>query len=222
MLGNSEIRRLLYVREDQENKIELTDEHLLIVPCPDKEALERAGAASIDLRLGRWFRSMRHANIASIKIESPVSIRRNRKAAPLPTFEPQEEVSKELFTRFGSEFILHPGQFVLGGTLEWIKMPVNAGGYVIGKSSLGRRGLVIETAAGIHPGFTGCLTLELANVGEVPIALVPGMQICQIFLHQIAKSEKAARSQFVGRRKPGLGRLKADQVLDALSGKKHS
>jgi dCTP deaminase len=83
-------------------------------------------------------------------------------------------------------------------------MPGELAAYVTRKSSLARRGLVIETAAGGHPGFAGCITLELANVGEIPISLTPGMKICQ-FLHQATSFNSKAGSQFKGRRKPGLG-----------------
>jgi dCTP deaminase len=85
-----------------------------------------------------------------------------------------------------------------------------------GKSLLGRRGLIIETAAGIHPEFKGCLTLELTNVGEVPIALRPGMPICQIFLHEVKPGGTEARGQFTGRRKPVLGRIQPDHVVERL------
>jgi dCTP deaminase len=92
-----------------------------------------------------------------------------------------------------------------------LKAPGFAGGY-----------LLIETAAGIHPGFTGCLTLELANVGTAPIILNPGMQICQIFFHVVKVEEseqsktKGAATQFVGYRKPALGSLESDKILTAL------
>jgi dCTP deaminase len=110
-----------------------------------------------------------------------------------------------------------PSEFVIGITLEWLKFPFDLSGYVTGKSSWGRRGLIIETAAGIHPGFTGCLTLELANVGAAPIKLSPGMQICQIFLHLVESSERASSTQFVGYRKPGLGQVAPDMTSTALS-----
>jgi dCTP deaminase len=91
--------------------------------------------------------------------------------------------------------------------------------YVIGKSSLGRRGLIIATATGVHPGFKGCLTLELSNVGEIPVAIKPGMEICQIFIHETSKedSENIDRSQFVGSRKPRLGVVTLDTFAQKLS-----
>src|SRR5579864_9012513 len=144
-------------------------EMLSIVPTPHVEQIERSGAASIDLRLGRWFRTLRPSRISSHDITADT---KRRLATPL---------TKEHFVRFGDPFILHPRNFVLGVTLEWIRLPNDLAGYVTGKSSLGRRGLIIETAAGIQPGFSGCLALELSNVGEVPMPLLPGLQICQVF-----------------------------------------
>lgn len=184
---------------------------LSIVPRPDLTKLADTGAASIDLRLGRWFRTLRHSRTPHLKISIPT--------AGADTSSSDEEVlaTKEYFVRFGEPFILHPRNFVLGITLEWMRFPPDLGGYVTGKSSLGRRGLVIETASGIQPGFSGCLALELSNVGEVPIALLPGMQICQIFIHEVGPDPKSAKSQFIGRRKPVLGTVRPDEILIKLS-----
>ncbi len=74
-------------------------------------------------------------------------------------------LAKYHFVPFGDRFILQPGDFVLGITFEWLKLPSDLAGFVTGKSKWGRRGLIVETAAGIHPGFCGCLTLEIGNVG---------------------------------------------------------
>jgi dCTP deaminase len=89
-------------------------------------------------------------------------------SAPL-NLSPRDPPDRQHFVPFGQKFVLHPGRFALGSTLEWLRLPATMSGYVTGKSSLGRHGLIIETAAGIHPSFSGCLTLELANVGEVPL-----------------------------------------------------
>ena len=123
-----------------------------------------------------------------------------------------------IIVAFGDSFLLHPRSFVLGITLEWIRLPSDLSGYITGKSSLGRRGLIIETAAGIQPGFSGCLALELSNVGEVPVSLTPGMAICQIFLHEVGPNSRIAETQFAGRRKPVLGSLKPDPIVEKLRG----
>jgi dCTP deaminase len=121
--------------------------------------------------------------------------------------------SKEHFVPYGSPFVLHPGRFVLGITLEWISLGGGLSAYVTGKSSLGRQGLVIETAAGVHPNFSGCLTLELANVGEVPLQISPGMPICQVFVHSVETSQKANPGRFSGQRKPELPIMEQDEVF---------
>jgi dCTP deaminase len=87
----------------------------------------------------------------------------------------------------------------------------------VGKSTWARRGLIIETAAGIHPGFNGCLTLELANVGEVPIKIRPGMKIAQIFVHELLVGEHISKSQLKGRRGPYHGAIQSDWIMEKLS-----
>lgn len=199
-LSAREISRVLW-----DGLRDIDEAHMLcIVPLIDVDEFEAKGAASVDLRLGRWFRSMIQTKVTKITIGD------NRR---------EGAVSKEHYVRFNDEFILHPGQFVIGNTLEWIRLPYDLTAYVTGKSSWGRRGLIIETAAGIHPGFTGCLTLELANVGSAPIALSPGMPVCQIFFHRVTPREKATSTQFVGYRKPALGSIERDSVLEALATK---
>jgi dCTP deaminase len=174
---------------------------LSIIPKPNLQELREKGGASVDLRLGRWFLTIRQSSATLIDID-----------------DDQAEVlgQKSYFVPFDQKFILHPGRFVLGITLEWVCLPKNIASYVTGKSSWGRRGLIIETAAGIHPGFSGCLALELANVGELPIALRPGMPICQIFLHETTEG-RIASSAFDGRRRPVLGVIRKDKVLARLS-----
>jgi dCTP deaminase len=165
-------------------------DRLAVIPAPKKETFMEENGASIDLRLGRWFRTMKQSNLPLIRMRGK---------------DIERPFTKEHFVRFDGEFIIHPGKFVLGITLEWITLPGDLAGHVTGKSSLGRRGLIIETAAGVQPGFAGCLTLEFANVGEIPIALQPGMSVCQVFFHQASSSNIKASSQFKGSRKPGLG-----------------
>jgi dUTPase len=76
---------------------------------------------------------------------------------------------------------------------------------------------IVETAAGIHPGFNGCLTLELANVGEVPIKIRPGMKIAQVFVHELLAGEYLSKGQFKGRRRPYLGSIPSDLIMEKLS-----
>ena len=183
------------------------EERLTVVPWPKRAEVLRKGETSIDLRLGRWFRSFKQTRTPS------VSLAGKKPAAGQPV---ETSRTNQHFVPFGVSYVLHPGRFVLGVTLEWLRLPPGLAGYVTGKSSLGRHGLVIETAAGIHPQFSGCLTLELANVGEVPLEIYPGMPICQIFLHRTKAGEERERDRFSGQRKPVLSPPKADDVFDRL------
>jgi dCTP deaminase len=110
----------------------------------------------------------------------------------------------------GSEaFMLHPGEFVLGSTLERVAVPDDLVGRVEGKSSLGRLGLLIHSTAGfIDAGFDGHITLELANVASLPITLYPGMKIGQVsFMRMTTPAERpygsgASGSKYQGQRGP--------------------
>jgi len=187
---------------------------LTVVPAPHIPTLLARGATSVDLRLGRWFRSFKQTRVANVSLAPPES---DSSGAP-----GRERVSRsrQHFVPFGETFVLHPGRFVLGATLEWLRLPKSLSGYVTGMSSLGRHGLIIETAAGIHPGFSGCLTLELANIGEVPLEISPGMQICQIFLHRVREPEHLSAGRFSGARKPVLQAPKPDQTFQRLNARR--
>ena len=185
---------------------------LVVVPAPELDVLRQSGAASIDLRLGTWFctfRQNRHPLMADDG--APARVQSDNKFI------------KRRYVPFGEQFVLYPQNFVLGTTLEWIRIPNRLAGYVVGKSSWGRRGLIIATAIAVHPGFTGCLTLEITNLGEIPIAISPGIKICQLCLHEVeSTSEATDRSSFLGRRLPALGTIRPDPIADKLAHKQRN
>ena len=77
----------------------------------------------------------------------------------------------------------------------------------------------IATAVGVHPGFTGCLSLELSNLGEISIALQPGLAVCQLFIHKVdSASNYVDQSCFIGMRRPALGRIEPDEMATKLRG----
>ena len=114
----------------------------------------------------------------------------------------------------GEPFILHPGEFVLGSTLERVALPDDTVARLEGKSSLGRLGLLIHSTAGyVDPGWDGYLTLELSNVANLPITIYPGMRIGQISFFRLSRpaetpygSEKG-RSKYQGQRGPTASRF---------------
>jgi dCTP deaminase len=161
---------------------------LSILPEPDE-----IKGASIDLHLGRWFLQPHQSRSTFFDFKENAAAR-------------GDFTSKEYFARFDGEFVLHPGRFILAMTLEWIRLPSNRAAYVTGKSNLGRRGLVIETAPGVHPHFNGCLTLEMTNLGEIPLKIRPGMKICQLFIHATGECPEPDEGQFSAQIKPTFGR----------------
>jgi len=126
--------------------------------------------SSVDVRVDRYFRVFHNARYPFIDVR-----------------EKQEDLT-ELVEADTEPFILHPGEFVLGSTLERIRLPDDLVARLEGKSSLGRLGLLIHSTAGfIDPGWDGHVTLELSNVANLPITIYPGMKIGQLSFVQLSE-----------------------------------
>jgi dCTP deaminase len=165
---------------------------LVIAPTPNLARLKAKAGASVDLRLGTWFFAMKARRWAVLDEQDS--------NAAVTT---AGDLGNRYYVPFSRRYVLHPRSFVLATTLEWIRLPRNLGATVTGKSSWGRRGLIIETAPGVHPGFSGCLALEVTNVGEIPIALWPGVEICQLTLQRLdSELSTTPKTQFRGYRYP--------------------
>jgi len=127
--------------------------------------------ASVDLRLGREFLEFQRTNISCIHPDSEREV---------------EEYVEETVVDPDDEFVLHPGDFVLGTTRERVEVPPDLIAHVQGRSSLGRLAIVIHATAGIvDPGYRGQITLELSNLGTAPVALTPGMRISQVIFTEL-------------------------------------
>lgn len=96
---------------------------------------------------------------------------------------------------WGESFYLHPGELVLAATLEYIVMPADLTAQVITRSSYGRLGLLSATAVQVHPDFHGCLTLELVNLGEMPLAITPGERVAQLMFFTMTEDYLAPADQ---------------------------
>ena len=172
---------------------------LIVTPLPDLDKLKKSVDASLDMRLGTWFAKKKARNRALVDFYDP-------------EMKPSDNLASIYYVPFGKDFILHPNNFVLAVTLEWIRLPSHLAAFVMGRSSWGRHGLIIETAPGVHPGFSGCLTLEMANVGDVPIRLRPGARICQLYFHETNPLEKKQNSgRMIGRRQPFAPTIEPDE-----------
>ncbi len=139
--------------------------------------------ASVDLRLNGSFRVFRNTSKPFIDVREPV-----------------DDLTELIEIAADEPFVIQPGIFFLGSTLETITLPDDIVGRVDGKSSLGRLGLLVHATAGyIDPGWTGRHTLELSNQSQMPIALYREMRIAQIsFLRLSTRVDRPYGS-------PGLG-----------------
>jgi dCTP deaminase len=132
---------------------------------------EQVSSSSVDLRLGHEFRIFKHTGRTHI--------------------DPTDKTSSEEYTELhkindSKPFTIHPGEFVLATTYERVSMPNNIVGSIDGRSSLGRLGIIIQTAAMVDAGFKGHVTLELANIGKMPVNIYPQMRICRMTLHKLS------------------------------------
>jgi dCTP deaminase len=120
--------------------------------------------ASVDLRLGDTFRVFHNHRTSAIDLR-----------------EPPTNLTEQIQVAESEPFVIHPGEFCLGSTAEWIELPDDIVARIEGKSSLGRLGLIVHATAGFcDPGWKGALTLELNNLTRVPIKLYPGLLIAQL------------------------------------------
>jgi len=150
--------------------------------------MELLQPSSIDVRLDRFFRLFD-----------------NHKYPHIDPREQQDDLTRFVEVSADEAFILHPGEFVLGSTFEYVKLPDDIAARLEGKSSLGRLGLLTHSTAGfVDPGFQGHVTLELANVASLPIKLWPGMKIGQLCFFQLSNaSENPYGSEKYGSRYQG-------------------
>ncbi|RAW46520.1 dCTP deaminase [Halorubrum sp. 48-1-W] len=142
----------------------LAEGDLVVEPLADVD--QQVQPASVDLRLGERFLEFQRTNIPCIH--------------PTEADEVGEYVTETTVPE-GEEFILHPGDFVLGTTTERVEIPDDLVAHVEGRSSLGRLAIVVHATAGLcDPGYKGQITLELSNLGTAPVALSPGMRVSQL------------------------------------------
>lgn len=148
--------------------------------------------ASIDVRLDRFFR-----------------VFNDRQYTYVDPAEDQGELTEQFSVAQGEPWILHPGEFVLGSTLERVHISSQIAARLEGKSSLGRLGILTHSTAGfIDPGFNGYITLELSNVSPLPVKLWPGMKIGQICFFELSSpaehpyGSQALGSHYQGQRGP--------------------
>jgi dCTP deaminase len=158
--------------------------------------------SSVDLRVDRTFRIFANTRYPYIDVRQPM-----------------EDLTEVVEVKDEEAFILHPGEFVLGSTLERVTLPDDLVARIEGKSSLGRLGLLIHSTAGfVDAGWSGHLTLELSNVANLPITIYPGMKIGQLCLFEMtspAERPYGDRGKYQGQRGPTPSRFYEDFEREA-------
>jgi len=158
-------------------------------------------ASSMDLHLGDTFKLYEHSKSAILDPKDPATFAGNMRT---------------IIVKEGESFIVQPGEFILGVTQETITVPDDLVVRVEGRSSLGRLGIIVHSTAGfVDPGFSGTITLEISNLNRLPVALYPGMRVCQIAFEQMTSPaeqpyNKKPHSKYQGQVLPEESRLDAD------------
>lgn len=158
------------ILSDRDIKKALKAKRIVVKPAPN--LAEQLGSSSLDLRLGYYFRIFKH--------------RRRPYLDPLDP-ETMHNMTEEVKISKQEPYVIQPGEFCLASILEWVELPDDIAARIDGRSSLGRLGLVIHSTAGhIDPGFKGAITMELSNIGMMPILLYPKMRICQLVFEPLS------------------------------------
>jgi len=188
VLSDIDIRRYL-----DEGKIKISP------PLPP----EQWGSCSVDFRLGNEFSVFEHSRNAYIDLKEPRAIQDLMRTIAVPPGEP---------------FILQPREFALAITEEILELDDDVLGRLEGRSSLGRIGIIVHGTAGLFdPGWTGKATLELSNLGRMPVALYPGMRICSFTFEQLSSKVAVPYRKKVGNKYSGQDRPLASKLASETS-----
>lgn len=158
VLSNVDIRKYIL-----EGKIKIT---------PEPDLGIQLGSCSIDFRLGNVFRVFEHSKYPYIDLKSKVNV---------------DDLMRRVDVPDGDAFTMQPGEFVLAATQEKLELADDVMARLEGRSSLGRLGIIVHSTAGLFdPGWVGNATLELGNLGRMPVILYPGMRICAFTFEQLS------------------------------------
>jgi len=166
---------------------------------------EQFGSCSVDFRLGSEFSVFEHSKHAFIDLRDKTAIQDLMRTISIPPGEP---------------FILQPGEFALAITEERLELDADVLGRLEGRSSLGRIGIIVHGTAGLFdPGWRGKATLELSNLGRMPVALYPGMRICSFTFEQLSSPSsmpyyKKASNKYAGQERPLASKLASETSKD--------
>lgn len=194
------------ILSDRDIKKAIANEEINVSSIDGKHG-QVIGPSSYDIRLGHVFKVYKHAHIAVLDPSDSASFK---------------NVSEVIEIEKGKPFIVQPGEFVLGVTMERIRLPDHLVARVEGRSSLGRLGIIIHSTAGfIDPGFEGTITLEITNINRMPVALYPGMRVGQLAFETMTSPaeipyHKKQSSKYMGQTLPEESRVTDDPEFNDL------
>lgn len=191
------------ILSDKTIKEYLEEGRILIDPLKDEKQIQ---PSSVDMRLGDEFKVFKVIRQPYIDPKDPDEV---------------AEYMESTTVKEGEAFIIHPNEFALATTYEYVKVPEDLVARVEGRSSMGRLGVTMHVTAGyIDPGFEGRITLEISNIGAMPVALYPGQRVCQIVFETMTTPSEVPyghpdrNSKYMGQIKPESSRIKQDYELN--------
>src|SRR5579883_3228804 len=165
---------------------------------------EQFGSCSVDFRLGNEFSVFEHSKHAYIDLKEKTAI---------------QDLMRTITVAAGEPFILQPREFALAITEESLDLDDDVLGRLEGRSSLGRIGIIVHGTAGLFdPGWTGKATLELSNLGRMPVALYPGMRICSFTFEQLSSPSSVPYRKKLGNKYAGQTRPLASRLAGEFKG----
>jgi dCTP deaminase len=191
------------ILSDKDIKEHLKSGKIVIKPLNEPE--RQIQPSSVDLRIGNEFKGF--------------------KIIRKPCIDPMDKSDIEgymesFYIEEGEPFIIHPGEFALATTYETVELPDNLVARVEGRSSMGRLGITMHVTAGyIDPGFCGKITLEISNIGKMPVALYTGQRVCQIVFETMTSASERPYghpeldSKYMNQNRPETSKIKHDYEL---------
>lgn len=180
------------ILSDKDIKQHLKEGKIRVEPLDVEDQLK---SVCIDLKLGNEFKIFKMDQKSHID----------------PSVDKFDEMIHTVTVADGLPFILHPNEFVLGVTREYIELSDNIAARIDGRSSLGRMGIIVHSTAGrVDPGYAGKLTLEMSNIGKLPVALYPGMKFCSIVFEPTSSPVERSYKEigkYVGSKAPEVSKI---------------
>ncbi len=184
------------ILSDRDIKKALISGRIKVSPKPDLKV--QLGSCSLDLHLGNKFRVFKNSSYPYIDLKGPLDT---------------DKIMEEVVVKGDRPFIMQPGDFALVTTVEDLRLADDLLGRIEGRSSLGRLGIIVHGTASIFdPGWRGKPTMELGNLGVMPIALYPGMRICAFTFEEVSSPVdvpyyKKKNNKYAGQQSPLASKL---------------